>query len=172
MSYVQGRSGVLNGFTLVGGRAVAVTLRPLSGVLGAAAGAGRGLERRAVERILDNGDIERLLASDHVQALVEQALESDGAKRLIDTFFDSGVFDRLVERLLTSDALWYLVDEIAASPAVTAAISQQGLGFADQVGEEVRTRSRSADDWLERAARRLIHRHPKSPPATPDAAPS
>jgi hypothetical protein len=61
-----------------------------------------------------------------------------------------------------------MIDEIAGSPAVTAAISQQGLGFADQVTDEVRTRSRKADDWLERAARRLAHRPPRVLPPEPD----
>ena len=63
--------------------------------------------------------------------------------------------------MLTSEAIWNLIDEIAASPAVTAAISQQGLGFAGQMGDEVRERSRKADDWAERTARRLIHRPPR-----------
>ena len=63
------------------------------------------------------------------------------AKRLVDSFFDSGLLDRFFDRLLESDALWHAIDEIAGSPAVTAAISQQGLGFADQVGDEVRSLS-------------------------------
>jgi len=88
--------------------------------------------------------------------------------QVIDRLFDSGVIDRLFDRLLASDALWHLIDEVAASPAVTAAISQQGLGFADQVGDEVRGRSRKADDWLERAARRLAHRPPRAVPPEPD----
>jgi hypothetical protein len=50
---------------------------------------------------------------------------------------------------------------------VTAAISQQGLGFADEVGDEVRERSRKADDWVERTARRLIHRPLRPLPAEP-----
>ena len=99
-------------------------------------------------------------------------LESDGAKRLIDTFFDSGLFDQFIERLLASDGLWHLVDEVAASPAVTAAISHQGLGFADQVGNEARARSRRTDVRLERIAHRLTHRHPNGAPAPPDASPS
>jgi hypothetical protein len=82
--------------------------------------------------------------------------------------FDSGLFDRILERLVASDGLWQAVDEIAASPAVTAAISQQGLGFADQVTDQVRARSRKADDWLERAARRLAHRPPRVIPPEPD----
>jgi len=51
---------------------------------------------------------------------------------------------------------------------VTAAISQQGLSFADQVGGEMRDRSRRADDWVERAARRLVHRQPRVGPPQPD----
>jgi hypothetical protein len=82
------------------------------------------------------------------------------------------LIDRFLERLLASDSLWTMIDEIAGSPAVTAAISQQGLGFADQVGDEVRARSRKADDWMERAARRLIGRQPKALPIEPDASTS
>ena len=76
----------------------------------------------------------------------------------------------LAQRLGESEALWGLIDEIAQSPAVLAAVSQQGRRFADQVGDEMRTRSRRADDWLERAARRLAHRQQDAlPPADPDA---
>ena len=96
------------------------------------------------------------------------ALSSDAAGRLVDAAFDSGLVDRVVERLPTSRAVWDLIDEVAASPAVTAAISQQGLGFADQMGDEVRERSRKADDWAERRARRLLHRSPRPLPVGPD----
>jgi hypothetical protein len=152
------RSGVVHGLTSIGTRAAAATMKPFAGPVNAAAEAGIGLQRRAIDRLLDSGELEHLLASPRLQAAVKQVIESDGAKMLVDTFFDSGLFDRLVDRLLDSDALWHLVDVIAGSPAVTAAISQQGLGFADQVGTEVRGRSRKADDWLERAAHRLIRR--------------
>jgi hypothetical protein len=131
-------------------------MRPLAGPVGAAAEAGIDFQRRAIDRLLDSGELEHLLASPRLQAVVEQVLESDGAKRLVDAFFDSGLFERLVDRLLESDGLWRLVDVIAGSPAVTAAISQQGLGFADQLGTVLRGRSRKADDWLERRARRAI----------------
>lgn len=153
--------------------------------MGAAADAGLSLERRAVDRVLGSDELERILVvtinSDHLQAALQRALASDGAARLIDSLFDSGLLDRVFERLfdsglldrlleglLTRESLWHMIDEIAASPAVTAAISQQGLGFADQVGGEVRTRSRNADDWMERAARRLIHRQPRVIPPEPD----
>jgi hypothetical protein len=157
------RSRPLKPRTGIGGRAAAATLRPFTGAVGAAAEAGISLEQRAVDRLLESGELERLLASTRLQAIVAQVVGSEGATELIDTFFDSGLFDRLVDRLLSSHGLWRLVDEVAASPAVRAAVSQQGLGFADQVGDAVRARSRRGDRRLERAADRLMGRHPTEP---------
>ena len=180
------------------GRAAATTLRPLTGMMGRAAAVGVVVERRAVDRLLESSELERTLNaavdSLRIQASLERAFKSDNVKRLvdglfesglldqvitrmfetgllervIDRMFDSGAIDHLLERLLAGDALWHMIDEIAASPAVTAAISQQGMGFADQVTDEVRARSRKADDWLERAARRLAHRPPRTLPPEPD----
>jgi hypothetical protein len=161
------RSRPLKPLTDIGGRAAGAALRPLTGAVGAAAEAGVSLEQRAVDRLLESGELERLLASARLQAIVAQLVGSEGAAELIDTFFDSGLFDRLVDRLLSSDGLWRLVDEIAASPAVRAAVSQQGLGFADQVGDAVRARSRKGDRKLERAADRLMGRHPTESPQIP-----
>ena len=162
------RPSVLRGLASIGGRAAAVGVRPFSGVANAAAEAGMDLERRAVDRLIEGGEMERLLASERLQTVATQVFDSDGARRLVDGFFDSGLFEHFVDRLLASDALWDLVDRIAGSPAVMAAVSQQGLGFADQVGDELRTRSRTADAWLERAARRLARRGPGEAPAAPD----
>jgi len=69
--------------------------------------------------------------------------------------------------LLESDELWLLVDEIAGSPSVTRAISQQGVGFADQVAGVVRRRSERADARLERAAHRLVRRRHDGEQAAP-----
>lgn len=169
----RSRPSVLNPVIGLGTRAAAVTLRPVVGVAEAAAGAGLRLQRRAVDRVLESGELERVVIvavnNVHIQSTLKLALESDGAAKLVDSLFDSGLIDRLFERLLESDALWHLIDEIAASPAVTAAISQQGLGFADEIGDQVRSRSRKADDWMERAARRLVGRKPAALPAEPGA---
>ena len=160
----------LKPLTDIGGRAAAATLRPLTGVVGAAAEAGISLEQRAVDRLLESGELERLLASARLQAIAAQVLKSEGVTELIDTFFDSGLFDHLLDRLAGRErrpvAAW--IDVIAASPAVRAAVSQQGLGFADQVGEAVRARSRKADRRLERAAHRLSRRHPTESRPTQD----
>jgi len=172
----DGRPRPLRAAASLGGRAASSALRPLNGAVGAAVGIGVSLERKAVDRVLESGEIERVMLevieSPAVQAALESVLSSEAAARLVDTFFDSGLFDHLIDRLVKSDALWSMIDEIAGSPAVTAAISQQGLGFADQVGDQMRDRSRRADDWLERAARRVIHRRGGALPETPDAAAS
>ncbi len=86
--------------------------------------------------------------------------------------FDSGLADQFVDRLLTSKAVWRLVDEIADSPAVTAAVTQQGLGFADQVGGELRARARQADDWILHKARRDSNGDGTSPSGNESARPT
>ncbi len=120
-----------------------------------------------MDPLLGRGQLERLLASARLQAIVAQVVRNEGATQLIDTFFDCGLFDRLVDRLLSSDGLWRLVDEIAASPTTSAALSQQGLGHADQVGESARARSPKGDRRLERAADRLRRHHPIESPQIP-----
>jgi hypothetical protein len=108
-----------------------------------------GLAEQLVERVLDGPELERMVAvafaSERVEAAVVSALESAG-------------LERLIARVLESRALWAVVDEVAQSPAVTDAITQQGLGMADDVAGAVRDRSRAADAWLERAARRVLRR--------------
>jgi hypothetical protein len=83
--------------------------------------------------------------------------------RVADRLLTEGFVEQATARLLESDDLWLLVDEIASSPAVTAAITQQSVGFADQVAGGVRARSRSADAWLEGRARRVLKRRPAGP---------
>ena len=158
---------MLGPFADLSGRAASATLRPLTGSVGAVAEAGISLEQRAVDRLLESGELERLLDSARLQAIVAQVIRSEGATQLIDTFFDSGLFDRVVDRLLASDGLWRLIDEIASSPAVRAAVSQQGLGFADQLGDVVRERSRTGDRRLERVADRLMRRDRTEVATTP-----
>jgi hypothetical protein len=126
----SGRTGILRGVASLGGRAVTATMRPLSDEI-------------------EQGLI-AVAGNPRIHALIRRALYSDTARDLVDDFFESGLFDRFVDRLLASDSLWRLIDEVADSPSVTAAISGQGLGFADQLGAELRTRSRLADRWLER----------------------
>jgi hypothetical protein len=105
-----------------------------------------------------------------VERVADRVFED--ADRVVNRVFeDTRLLDSVVERLLESEELWVLVDEIARSPAVTEAITQQSVGFADQVAGQVRLRSQRADAGLERAARRLLRRGspPPTEPAGPDA---
>jgi len=159
-------SGLVKPVAAMGGRAAASALRPVTGAARAAVGVGMRAERRVADRVLDGGEPQRLVTSvvndARVQAIVQQALESAGANRVIADFFDSGLFDQFIVRLAASDALWRLVDEIAQSPTVTAALSHQGLGFADQVGRAARERTRQADLRIEGTVGRL-RQHPGAP---------
>jgi hypothetical protein len=110
---------------------------------------------RAAARVLEGPELERV---------VEAALDSPATERAIAQVIDSRLLDQTVAQVLESEDLWVLVEEIARSPAVTEAITRQSLGFADQVAGEVRWRSRSADDWLERAARRALRRGERPDP--------
>jgi hypothetical protein len=94
--------------------------------------------------MLDNPGMERLVARAVESRLTEATL--------------SRVIEDAITRLPQTQALWALVDEVARSDAVTDAITQQGLGLADEVAEDLRERSRDADAWLERAARRVLRR--------------
>ena len=57
---------------------------------------------------------------------------------------ESRLIEQTFTRLLESQELWLLVEEVARSPAVTEAITQQSLGFADQVAERGAARARAA----------------------------
>jgi hypothetical protein len=145
-----------------------------------------GVAEVIVARVLEGPELERIVAlslesaglqdtitgaleGPGMERLVERALESPGAERLVTRIVDSTlaeetivrIVDETVARLPEREALWNLVDEVAGSPSVAEAISQQGLGFADQVADEVRERTRHADARLERMAKRLHWRRPR-----------
>jgi hypothetical protein len=142
-----------------------------------------GVPERLGERMLADGLAEqisaRLLAGPELERIVDAALESPGMERVVDRIVESRLLEETVTRIVddvatdlpSSEALWALIDVIAQSPAVSAAITQQGAGFADQVAEEVRERSRNIDARLERGAWRLLRRRPapgaggQAPPA-------
>lgn len=103
----------------------------------------------------------RIAASDaatKLQPMILQVVESAETEQLIVQVLNSRAARVATEQLLEGEALWDLVDAIAQSPSVSRAISQQGVTFADQMVGVARTRSRVADDRLERIARRLTGR--------------
>jgi hypothetical protein len=111
------------------------------------------------------------LAVDVLEPLILRAIDSPGAERLIRELVDSRLTAAFLRELPDAAELWALVEEIAQSPAVTEAISRQGLSFADQMAGVVRKRSQNADDRVERLARRLARRPPRDV-APPDPTPA
>jgi|GEM_PF-1230095 len=116
----------------------------------------------SIDRLLSSPAIERLiqtaLSGPLVDALSRELVRQRVVERITTTLIEAGVFEPIVDAFLERPELWVLVDQIAQSPSVGDAIRQQSFGFADQVGDEVRGRSRSADDILARAARRIVGR--------------
>jgi hypothetical protein len=99
------------------------------------------------------------------QRALPAALESPALERAVTQVIDSRLVDdavaRIVDRTLAqipdSPALWSLIETIASSQAVRDILTQQGTGFAEELADDVRGRSRQADAQLEHAARRLLH---------------
>jgi hypothetical protein len=112
---------------------------------------------------------DRVLASafadDFLDRVIERVADSPDVERLVRGLVDSRLVDAVLMQLLESEGLWVLVEEVVQSPTVTSAISQQGVGFANQMAEVMRDRSRTADDRLERLARRFTRRAPREQPA-------
>jgi len=104
------------------------------------------------------------LAVDVVAPLVRRTIDSPEAERLMRELVDSRLIGAALRELPDNDGLWTLIDEIAQNPAVTEAISHQGLSFADQMAAVVRKHSRTADDRVEGLARRIAHRQPRDEP--------
>jgi hypothetical protein len=125
-------------------------------LVGTAAAAGGAVARPVLRRVESAGlaTLDAVLASRLAEEAVDRVLASPLARHSLERALESA----LVEVLLRSDALWLVVDEVARSPAVTEAVTQQSAGFADQVADGMRARSRNADAWLERKARRALRR--------------
>ena len=139
------------------------TLSVLDGILASS------VADEAVDRVLASRWAERTVvqAVDGEQAhrALAAALESPALERAVAQVIDSRladdavarIVDRTLARLTESPGLWELVEAVAASPAVRAALTQQGTGFAEELADDVRGRTRQADAQLEHAARRLLH---------------
>ena len=97
------RSGALQELASLGGRVAAFGFTPLNAAIGATLEAGVSLERRAVDRVLDSRELERIVStaldSTRVQVALRQALDSEGARQVVDSFFDSNLYNQAIERL-------------------------------------------------------------------------
>jgi hypothetical protein len=60
-----------------------------------------------------------------------------------------------------------VVGRIAESDEVRAALQEQSRGLAEDVGDQLRSRTEAADDAAERAVRRLLRRRRHRPDPQP-----
>ena len=139
------------------------TLTVLDGILSSS------VADEAVDRVLASRWAERTVVTvvdgEQTQRALAAALESPALERAVAQVIDSKLADdavaRIVDRTLAqlpeSPALWSLIEAIASSQAVRDILTQQSTGFADEIADNVRGRSRQADAQLEHAARRLLH---------------
>jgi uncharacterized RDD family membrane protein YckC len=75
---------------------------------------------------------------------------------------DSDAADRIWAEILASDKAQMLVERVADAPEVRAAITQQGLGLIGDIGLQIRRLTRPLDRMLERIARGLVRRPPRT----------
>jgi hypothetical protein len=117
---------------------------------------------RAADRVLSEGVLERvvILAVEHpaTERLLLRLVESPAFERLVLIVAQSDLFDRLLDRTLASEQLDRVVSQIAESDEVYEALREQSHGMADDVTDELRSRTVAADAFLERIARSLIRR--------------
>jgi hypothetical protein len=126
----------------------------------------RLLAAEAVDRVLERVEAagvaqrvaERLFADGIAEQIADRAIAGPELERVVARAIEGQLPEVVVSRLLENPALWVLVDEIARSPSVTEAIAHQGTGFVEQVTGAARDRSRDADIWVERVARRVGRR--------------
>jgi uncharacterized RDD family membrane protein YckC len=157
------------------GRPLPLSVRLLgAGVRGArsvagAAGGNRAIERAAEEAMVaavESDAVERALVRVLQGPLVEEtvhgALESEAVKRALIDALDSEMVDEVWRRLLASDEAQRLVERIAEAPELRAAISAQSVGFIEDVGHTIGDVTRRLDGVIERVARRVVFRKPRT----------
>ncbi len=110
---------------------------------------------RALIRLAEDG---RLLE------VLERAVGTADVEDAVTMALDSQAADRIWAEILASDKAQMLVERVAEAPEVRAAIAQQGLGLLGDIGLQIRRLTRPLDRVLERIARALVRRSPRTEP--------
>jgi hypothetical protein len=131
--------------------------------------AGDGAER-LVAHLVDQPALDTLVArvigSEAFDARVVALLDDPALERLLARALASRFADAATEQVLASDELRRVVAHVAASDEVRQALSAQSAGLATDVADEIRDRTTTADDVLERGVRRILRRRPRGAPTT------
>jgi uncharacterized RDD family membrane protein YckC len=123
-------------------RAVAPVAR--AGLRGA-----QGLARRlGLDRAVDRG--------------VDRALDSETAAKATERLLKTDTANRVWDKVLESDEAQKLVERVAEAPEVRAAITSQGIGLVEDLRRGLRRAVRQVDTGLERVARGILRRPPRT----------
>ena len=128
-----------------------------------AAGVDRAVEaatEEAIVRAVESPAVERAL----VRVLQGPAVQSPAVERALIDALDSELVDEVWKRLLASDEAQQLVERIAEAPEVRAAIASQGVGFLDDIRQQIGRIARKADGAIERILRRITRRPQRTGP--------
>jgi uncharacterized RDD family membrane protein YckC len=117
----------------------------------------RAVESPAVERALV-----RVLQGPAVEEAMKGALDSPAVERALVDALDSELVDTVWQRLLASDEAQELVERIAEAPEIRAAVAAQSMGLLEDIARQIRRMARRLDDAIERVARRLVMREPRT----------
>ena len=114
----------------------------------------------AVDRVLSSGAARRVVTVviNHpaTDDLLAEILDGPGVDRISARVMDSRLIDQLTSQLLESDELRLVLQHVMTSPEVRVALTQQTAGLAQDVTVGVRSRTVTADDTVEQAARSLL----------------
>lgn len=156
-------TGVRAGFAA--GRVASLPVRVLARTPGV-----RPIVLELGERISEEGADTRARVRDRAEAATS-TLSTPELERMVESALNGPLADvvarRLVDRVLASPELERVVEHVASSPAVRAAVAQQGTTLAGEIAAQVRTRAAVVDDRLERPARRLVGRSPRDEASAP-----
>ena len=104
----------------------------------------------------------RLAEEGRLLDVLERAVGSADVEDAVTMALDSQAADRIWAEILASDKAQMLVERVAEAPEVRAAIAQQGLGLLGDIGLQVRRLTKPPDRGLERVARALARRPPRT----------
>jgi hypothetical protein len=111
---------------------------------------------------------------DPLRARIEEMVYR--ATMTIDRWADRGQIEEQQGRFMAQEAVVSVIDELldymAQNPEVRKLIEEQGMSMAESAVGEVRERTETADRWVERIARSLLHRPVSENPTSSAALPS
>ena len=121
---------------------------PLTDAVGRSVARHRVVERVASQVIVEL-DLERIVVA---------VLEDPRTERLLVRVLESRLLDDLTDQVLESAEFQRILEHVAASPEVLAAVTHHTQSLAEEMVDDVRSRSRRVDDVAERTVRGWLRR--------------